>query len=96
MPIFTAHEVKTQGESSRPRWARVSFFLILLAWNAYLLVDVAYTLWMRHHPHIQPATNNVVLSVELDLFLVGNLIIVATGAIVRQITRRRQRSEMAS
>lgn len=95
MPVFTAHEVKTRRESSRPQWARILFFLILFAWNAYLLVGFAYTLWMRHHPHIQSATNNVVLSVELDLFIVGNLLIVGTGAIVRQIARRR-RSEMAS
>jgi hypothetical protein len=96
VPVFTAHEVQTQRESSGPRRARASFFLILIAWDAYLLVGFAYTLWMRHHPHIQSATNNVVLSVELDLFIVGNLVIVATGMIVRQIARRRQRSDVAS
>jgi len=93
MPVITAHEVRTKRESGGPRWARASFFLILSVWNMYLLVGFAYTLWMRHHPHIQSATNNVVLSVELDLFIVGNLVIVATGATVRHLAKRRQRSD---
>jgi hypothetical protein len=96
MPVFTAHELKIQRETDRPRWARVSFILILVAWNAYLLAGFAYTLWMRHHPHIQSATNNVVLSLEFDLFIVGNLAIVATGVIVRRLARRRHRSDGAS
>jgi hypothetical protein len=95
MPVFAVREVRIQRESSRSRLARHFFLLILFVWNAYLLGGVVYTLWMRHHPHIQSAVDHVVLSLELDLFIVGNLVIVGTGAIVRQIARRR-RSEVAS
>jgi hypothetical protein len=70
--------------------------VILFAWNAYVLVAFAYTLWMRHHPHIQSGANNVVLSLELNLFIVGNLVIIATGAIARQLAGRRQRSDLGS
>jgi len=57
--------------------ARILFFLILFAWNAYLLVGLP-THCGCGTPSIQSATNNVVLSVELDLFIVGNLLIVGT------------------
>jgi hypothetical protein len=94
MPAFTIHEMTTERGTRKRQWARISFFLILAAWNVYLLVGAVYTLWMRHHPHIQPATNTLVLSVLLDLFVVGSVVIVAAGAIVRQLARRRQRSDV--
>jgi hypothetical protein len=94
MAVLTTNNERDR-KGRMQHWARKAFFLVLFAWNVLVLSGVAYTLWIRHHPRIQTGASNVVLSVELDLLIVGNLVILAVGLIVRQIARRRPTSTVA-
>ncbi len=92
MAAVDSGEVRAGGHRRSPTWARVSFYLLLFAWNAYFLGGIAYTIWMRHHPNVQAGQNNVVLSLLFDLLVVGNLVILGLGFIVYRLIRRRRSS----
>ena len=92
--IETSGAVKPTRPRSTP-WARVVFYVVLFAWNAYFLGAMAYTVWMRHHPHVETGQNNLVLSLEVWSLILGNLMILGTGLLVRRLARRRQPSTVA-
>jgi hypothetical protein len=88
MTILATQDVAGAAEGHKSCWTRVVFYVALVAWNAYFLAGIAYTVWMRHHPHVQPGANNAVLSLLLDFLVLGNLVILGVGFIVRRLARR--------
>jgi len=95
MTLVEANEVADPERRSRTPWARVAFYLALIAWNTYFVGGMIYTLWMGHHPNVQTGRNNVVLSLELYSLVLGNLVILGVGFVVRRLARRRQSSTLA-
>jgi uncharacterized membrane protein YhaH (DUF805 family) len=89
MAVTKPEESETEARSAGGRLTRSLFWVGLAAWNALALIMLGYTLWMRHHPNVQAGGNSVALSVELDLWFLGNVAILGVGLIVRLLARRR-------
>ena len=64
--------------------------MVLITWNTYFLGAIVYSIWMRHHPHVQSGQSDVVLSVEIYSLVLGNLVILGLGFIVRRTARRKR------
>ncbi len=81
-----------RGGTSR---IKVAFYVVLIAWNAYFIGAIVYSLWMRHHPKVQSGQTDVVLSVEIYALVLGNLAIFGAGLVARRIASRRASSSAA-
>ena len=95
MAVTETNQIVKPIRPRRTHWARVVFYVVLFAWNAYFVGAMGYTVWMRHHPHVETGQNNVVLSLEVYSLILGNLRILGTSLLVRRLSRRQQTSTLA-
>lgn len=76
------------GSGPRSRQsARRLFLAVLVGWNLLMVVLVSYELSEEHRPHVQPGANAIVLGILLYIWVLVNLVGIATALFIRR--RRR-------
>ena len=71
------------------------FVALLVGWNAFWLGCIGYADWMRDHPNVQAWQTNLQWTVAFWAIVMGSLVILGIGAIVRRIVRGPRSSTVA-
>lgn len=64
------------------------FFASVVVWNVLIAVSLVGTIVVGHRPHVPTETTRVVIGVLLDVWLVGNAVILGCGYLLRRHMRR--------